>query len=50
MNTPAAEVVALGKHMMFWERQEEFNRILDRFLMTVKLAEGRAKHEEIRRA
>lgn len=31
-HTPAAEVVALGKHMMFWERHEEFNRILDRFL------------------
>lgn len=35
-NTPAAEVVAFGKHMMFWERHEEFNRVLDRFLETVK--------------
>jgi len=34
-NTPAATVVAFGKHMMFWERPEEFNRALDRFLETV---------------
>lgn len=29
-NTPSAEVVAFGKHMMFWERPEEFNAVLDR--------------------
>ena len=34
-NTPAAKVVAFGKHMMFWERHEEFNRVLDEFLATV---------------
>ena len=34
-NTPTAEVVALGKHMMFWERHTEFNLILDQFLQTV---------------
>lgn len=31
-NAPAAEVVVMGKHMMFWERSEEFNATLDRFL------------------
>jgi hypothetical protein len=35
-NTPAAEVVAFGKNMMFWERHEEFNGVLDRFLKTLK--------------
>ena len=34
-NTPSAEVVAFGKHMMFWERHEQFNRVLDRFLEAV---------------
>lgn len=35
-NTPAAEVVSFGKHMMFWERHEQFNEVLDRFLENVK--------------
>ena len=34
-NTPTAGVVALGKHMMFWERHTEFNLVLDQFLQTV---------------
>ncbi len=34
-NTPAAEVVAFGKHMMFWERHEQFNAVLDQFLEAV---------------
>ncbi len=29
------DVVSFGKHMMFWERPEEFNRALDRFLETI---------------
>lgn len=35
-NTPSATVEALGKHMMFWEKHEAFNTILDKFLSTVK--------------
>jgi non-heme chloroperoxidase len=35
-NTPSAEVVAFGKHMMFWERPEEFNAVLDRYLEGLK--------------
>ena len=35
-HTPSAEVVAMGKHMMFWERHKEFNAALDRFLEKVK--------------
>lgn len=31
-NAPAAEVVVMGKHLMFWERSQEFNTVLDRFL------------------
>lgn len=31
-NTPGAQAEYLGKHMMFWERPEEFNRILDSYL------------------
>ena len=31
-NTPAARVYASGKHMMFWERADEFNRELVCFL------------------
>lgn len=34
-NTPSATVEALGKHMMFWERSEAFNAILDEFRFTV---------------
>ena len=31
-NTPSANVVAMGKHLMFWERHTDFNAVLDRFL------------------
>lgn len=35
-HTPSATVVAMGKHLMFWERPAEFNAALDRFLKTLK--------------
>ncbi len=35
-NAPTAEVVVLGKHLMFWERSQEFNATLDRFLDGLK--------------
>ncbi|MCO1336441.1 alpha/beta hydrolase [Microbulbifer sp. OS29] len=31
-NTPSATAVYMGKHMMFWERPEEFNMVVDKFL------------------
>ena len=31
-NTPSAQAEYLGKHLMFWERPAEFNRILDTYL------------------
>ena len=31
-NTPSVNVVAMGKHLMFWERHTDFNAVLDRFL------------------
>ena len=31
-NTPSANVVAMGKHLMFWERHTDFKAVLDRFL------------------
>ena len=31
-NTPGAQAVYLGKHLMFWERPDEFNAILDTYL------------------
>jgi len=31
-NTPSAQSEYLGKHLMFWERHEEFNAILDSYL------------------
>jgi peptidoglycan hydrolase-like protein with peptidoglycan-binding domain/pimeloyl-ACP methyl ester carboxylesterase len=34
-NTPEAEVFVLGKHMMFWERADAFNRRLEKFLDAV---------------
>jgi pimeloyl-ACP methyl ester carboxylesterase len=34
-NTPSATVVYLGKHMMFWERPGEFNKVLDEFLANI---------------
>lgn len=35
-NTPSATAVYLGKHMMFWERPEEFNKVLDGFLSSIE--------------
>ncbi len=35
-NTPSAEVVPMGKHLMFWERASEFNAVLDRFLERIQ--------------
>lgn len=32
--TPNAEVTAFGEHMMFWERAQQFNRVLVDFLKT----------------
>ncbi len=31
-NTPSAQSEFLGKHLMFWERHDEFNKILDNYL------------------
>ncbi len=31
-NTPSAQAEYLGKHLMFWERPDEFNKILDTYL------------------
>ena len=31
-NTPGAQAAYLGKHLMFWERPDEFNAILDTYL------------------
>ena len=31
-NTPSAKLVTMGRHLMFWQRSEEFNTELDRFL------------------
>ena len=31
-NTPSATAVYMGKHLMFWERPDEFNAVLDKFL------------------
>ena len=35
-NTPSATVAVLGKHMMFWERPAEFNKVVDEFLAKLK--------------
>ncbi len=35
-HTPSAEVISMGKHLMFWERHEVFNLVLDRFLERLK--------------
>jgi hypothetical protein len=29
---PDAKLVVMGKHLMFWERSQEFNAAFDRFL------------------
>ena len=34
-NTPSAATAYLGKHMKFWERPSEFNKIVDDFLATL---------------
>ncbi|WDE14351.1 alpha/beta hydrolase [Thalassomonas haliotis] len=34
-NTPSATAVYMGKHMMFWERPDEFNKALDEFLSKI---------------
>ncbi len=34
-NTPSATAVYMGKHLMFWERAEEFNKAMDEFLSSV---------------
>ena len=34
-HTPAAQVEAFGKHLMFWERAKQFNAVLDRYLATI---------------
>lgn len=36
-NTPSATAVYMGKHMMFWERAEEFNKVVDEFLSSVDI-------------
>ncbi|QUI65063.1 alpha/beta fold hydrolase [Pseudoalteromonas sp. A22] len=35
-NTPSATAVYMGKHMMFWERPNEFNKALDEFLSSIE--------------
>tara|TARA_R110000850_G_scaffold96999_8_gene202667 strand:+ start:954 stop:1868 length:915 start_codon:yes stop_codon:yes gene_type:complete len=35
-NKPKAKSVAMGKHLMFWQRSKEFNAELDKFLDTVE--------------
>lgn len=35
-NTPNATRAYFGKHMMFWERPEEFNRVLSDFLASIE--------------
>ncbi|AWF80878.1 alpha/beta hydrolase [Microbulbifer sp. A4B17] len=31
-NTPSATTAYMGRHMMFWERPDEFNAVIDQFL------------------
>ena len=35
-NRPSTKLVTMGRHLMFWQRYEAFNRELDQFLKTVK--------------
>lgn len=35
-NTPSATAAYMGKHMMFWERPEAFNQVVDVFLATIE--------------
>jgi pimeloyl-ACP methyl ester carboxylesterase len=34
-HAPSADVAAFGKHLMFWERNREFNEVLARFLDSI---------------
>ncbi|WHI47756.1 alpha/beta hydrolase [Microbulbifer sp. VAAF005] len=35
-NTPSATTAYMGKHMMFWERPDEFNAMVDQFLENIE--------------
>lgn len=35
-NTPSATAVYMGNHMMFWERPKEFNKVIDKFLLSIE--------------
>jgi len=35
-NTPSAKLVTMGRHLMFWQHSEQFNRELDKFLSSLK--------------
>jgi len=35
-NKPTAKSITLGRHLMFWQRSEEFNTELDKFLKSFK--------------
>ena len=35
-NTPSAKLVTMGRHLMFWQRSEQFNVELDEFLSSLK--------------
>ena len=35
-NRPSTQLVTMGRHLMFWQRSEEFNTELDKFLKTFK--------------
>lgn len=35
-NTPSATAIYMGKHLMFWERPDEFNKAVDEFLSGIK--------------
>jgi non-heme chloroperoxidase len=39
-NAPAARFAAMGRHLMFWERAEAFNALLDRFLADIAETRG----------
>jgi non-heme chloroperoxidase len=32
---PSATLVFMGRHIMFWQRADEFHAVLDRFLATI---------------
>lgn len=36
INTPSARVEAFGKHLFFWERSEQYNEVLSRYLKSIK--------------